>query len=260
MSETGTPYEGGSGSRSTSPSGNDTSRTGTGPTGVRERVTDTAAEAADAGRTMTEDVKEKARDVAHETTAQARGLLDRTRSELDSQARSQQQWVADSLHAMEDELGRMASASRDPGYATDLVRRAGDATGQAARWLEDREPRAILGEIEDFARRRPGVFIALAAGAGLVVGRFLRGMKDASGTGEGHEPAAVNAPAGRPAPASAPAGETTGTVPTAPAVPGDASPDEPPAPTSSESTVRPTIPPPVPPPAPGTQAGGGTHA
>ncbi|MBO0608905.1 hypothetical protein [Myceligenerans salitolerans] len=257
MSETGTPYDGGSGSHFSSTSGSDTGGTGTGSTGVRERVTDTAAQAADAGRSIADDAKDKAREVAHEASEQAHGLLDRTRSELSSQAQSQRQWAVDSLHAMEDELGRMASASRDPGYATDLVRRAGDATGQAARWLEDREPGAILGEVEDFARRRPGMFIALSAGAGLLVGRFLRGMKDANGSSDSasDRPAAAGAPATR---GEAQARRAAGAVPTAPSgVPSAGSQAPPP----ESGAVRPATPPPVPPPAPGgPEYGGGTHA
>jgi hypothetical protein len=34
--------------------------------------------------------------------------------------------------------------------------------------------------MQSFARRRPGVFLALAAGAGLMAGRLTRGMKAAS--------------------------------------------------------------------------------
>ena len=79
----------------------------------------------------------------------------------------------------------MAGGTQDPGYASELVNRAGDATKQVAQWFEDREPAAVLHEIEDFARRRPGLFLAMAAGAGLLVGRFLRSAKDAPSDGSG---------------------------------------------------------------------------
>ena len=48
------------------------------------------------------------------------------------------------------------------GFAYDLARQAGDRFGQAARWLDDREPRDVLEEVKGFARRRPGVFIGIA--------------------------------------------------------------------------------------------------
>ncbi|RHA44441.1 hypothetical protein D1825_01260, partial [Cellulomonas rhizosphaerae] len=36
-----------------------------------------------------------------------------------------------------------------------------------------------LAEVRSFARRRPGTFLLVAAGAGLIVGRLTRALKDA---------------------------------------------------------------------------------
>ena len=44
----------------------------------------------------------------------------------------------------------------------------------------DRKPGQVVDEMQSFARRRPAVFLVLAAGAGLVAGRLTRGLKDAS--------------------------------------------------------------------------------
>ena len=38
----------------------------------------------------------------------------------------------------------------------------------------------MVHEVQSFARRRPTVFLLLAAGAGLVAGRLTRGLKDAT--------------------------------------------------------------------------------
>jgi hypothetical protein len=145
---------------------------------VKERVAETASQVGDAGRETAHDAKERARDVAHEATDRARGLADRARTELSSQAGSQQQKLAGGIRSLGDELSQMAGGTQDPGYASEIVERAGDATKQVAQWFEDREPAAVLREVEDFARRRPGLFLAMAAGAGLLVGRFLRGAKE----------------------------------------------------------------------------------
>ncbi|MFD6139493.1 hypothetical protein [Promicromonospora sp. NPDC060271] len=165
-----------------------TEQTGTETAGVKERAGAAASQLGEAGRETVRDAKERARDVAHEAGDRTRGLLDRTRNELGSQVASQQQHLAGGLRALGDELTQMSSGTQDPGYATDLVQRAGDATGHVAQWFEDREPGDVLHEVEDFARRRPGLFILMAAGAGLLVGRFLRGAKDApSGDASGAE-------------------------------------------------------------------------
>lgn len=180
MSETNVPYGTGAGSqRAWAPggAGGDTGR----DTGVKERAKEAASQVGDAGRETAHDAKERARDVANEAKDRTRGLMDRTRTELSSQLESQQHHLAGGLRALGDELNQMADGTQDPGYATDLVQRAGHASGHAAQWFEDRQPTDVLHEIEDFARRRPGMFVLMAAGAGLLVGRFLRGAKDASG-------------------------------------------------------------------------------
>jgi len=182
MSETNVPYGSGPGSPGVGTS-QGTGESGSAATGVKERASEAASQVGDAGRDVAQDAKEKARDVAHEAKDRARGLVDQTRTELADQARTQQERLAGGLRSLGDELRQMADGTEDPGYATDLVRRAGDATGQVAQWFEDREPSSVLHEVESFARRRPGTFLLLAAGAGLLVGRLVRGMKDAPDTG-----------------------------------------------------------------------------
>lgn len=253
MSETGIPYDGRSG----------TAGTGTGSTDVKDRVKETSAHAADAGRNLAHDAKVKARDVAHEASEQAHDFLDRTRTELGYQAQSQQQRLARGLHSVEEELGQMAGAATDPGYVTELARQAGDVTGQAARWLESREPGAILDEIEDFARRRPGMFIALAAGAGVLVGRFLRGVRDADRTqGDTSAPSGVTPADGTDAPGArtvAPTRLPADPAPTTPVVPEAVPTQEPPYPSSAEGSTWPE-PPSVPPTTPRrTEPGGDLH-
>jgi len=56
----------------------------------------------------------------------------------------------------------------------DVARRAEDA----ATWLDDRDPGSLLEEARGFARRRPGTFLAVAAGLGVVAGRLSRSLVD----------------------------------------------------------------------------------
>jgi hypothetical protein len=55
-----------------------------------------------------------------------------------------------------------------------LVDQAARHSGNAAQWLESREPGDLLDEVKGFARRRPGAFLGIALGAGLLVGRVTR--------------------------------------------------------------------------------------
>lgn len=143
-----------------------------------------AHQAADSGQELLHDVKDEAGGVAAEAAQQARDLLGEARDGLRSQAADQQARAAQGLRSLGDELGRMADAS-DGGLARDLVRDVAGRTGAVAAWLDEREPGDVLGEVADFARRRPGTFLALAAGAGVVVGRLARGLKDAPPSSSG---------------------------------------------------------------------------
>jgi hypothetical protein len=131
--------------------------------------------AAEAGQHVAGVAKEQAATVAAEASAQAKDLLAQTRTELSEQAALQQQRIATGIRALSEELSSMASRSQQPGMATDLVAQASDRAGDLAGWLDARDPGSLVQEVSSFARRRPGAFLALAAGAGLLAGRLTRG-------------------------------------------------------------------------------------
>jgi hypothetical protein len=143
---------------------------------VKNEAAGVGSTAADAGKQVAGTAKEQAGEVAHEARDQARSLMDTTRTEVNEQASTQQRRAADGLRSLSDELRSMASSQQEPGLATDLAHQAADKAGTLATWLQDREPGDVLHELSSFARRRPGTFLALAAGAGVVAGRLTRGM------------------------------------------------------------------------------------
>jgi hypothetical protein len=71
----------------------------------------------------------------------------------------------------------MASKSDQDGLASALAEQASRQTGTVAHWLAEREPGSLVGELKDFARAKPGTFLAVAAGIGLVAGRMTRGVQ-----------------------------------------------------------------------------------
>lgn len=148
---------------------------------AKEQAASVGQGAAGAGQHVASVAKDQAQNVVAEAGTQARNLVDQTRSELTSQAAAQQQRLASGLRALGDELHSMSQHSGDDGVATDLARQASGRSHDIASWLDDREPGRLLRDVEDFARRRPAAFLAIAAGAGLMVGRLGRGLKDSSG-------------------------------------------------------------------------------
>ncbi len=125
---------------------------------------------------MAETAKAEAANVASEAKANAKDLLYQARSDLTDQAGAQQQKVANGLRSVSDELHAMAQASDQPGVATDLVRQAAERSSAVAAWLDGRDPGSLLNEVKSFARQRPGTFLLLAAGAGVLAGRLTRSL------------------------------------------------------------------------------------
>jgi phytoene dehydrogenase-like protein len=136
--------------------------------------------AADAGQHVAGVAKDQAANVASEATQQAKNLLDQTTSELREQAAAQQQQIAAGIRSLSSELASMADRSDQSGTASDLVRQASQQTEKIASWLDERDPGSLVQEVSSFARRRPGAFLAIAAGAGLLAGRLTRGAVDAA--------------------------------------------------------------------------------
>ena len=155
-----------------------TSGNGNGSTtdAAKEQAAQVADTAKEAGVQVTDAVKEQAGQVAAEAKQQAKQLLSQAQSELSEQAATTQHRVSEGLHALADELSGMARNSEQDGVATDLARQAADRARSAAGWLADRDPGSLLDEVRAFARRKPGTYLALALGAGVVAGRLTRGL------------------------------------------------------------------------------------
>ena len=134
-----------------------------------------AGGAADAASHVAGVAKEQAGQVTAEATRQVKHLVGQAQSELSSQASSQQERAASGLRSVGEQLSAMANGSGGPGVAADLAKQAADKVHEVAGWLENKEPADLLADVRAYARRRPGMFLAIALGAGVVAGRLVRG-------------------------------------------------------------------------------------
>jgi hypothetical protein len=130
--------------------------------------------------------KGEAKQVAYEAKEKARNLMSELGDDVRGQAHTQQQRVASGLRSIGEELSSMARNSDQSGTATNLVSGAADRAHSVAGWLENRDPGSLLDEVKRFARQRPGAFLAIAAGAGVLAGRLTKGLTaDSGGSGSG---------------------------------------------------------------------------
>jgi hypothetical protein len=120
--------------------------------------------------------KDEASSVIGEAKWQAKDLYAQTQRELKDQANSQQQRLAGGLRSVSDDLNSLASGQQTSGMAADLVRQVSGRLSTASTWLGDRDPGTLLQEVKQYARRKPGTFIIIAAAAGIVAGRLTRAL------------------------------------------------------------------------------------
>jgi hypothetical protein len=159
MSSTTTPGTGTTGSSS----GTDESMLQHGTQVLKEHAGTTATTA-----------KQEAASVVESATTHARSLLGTAGDELREQSRSQADRLRELLGQASEEFGRMAEQGDATTPAGRTVRTLADATGQLSRRLEEGGPDGVMSDVSGFARRRPGVFLAVSAAAGFAVGRLAR--------------------------------------------------------------------------------------
>jgi hypothetical protein len=174
------------GGRSQSRSGQAASSDSPSTTDVaREETVGVGRTAVDTGEQVAQTAAQQAKQVASETGRQARDLLNEGLEQVRNQAGEGQKKAAAGLHTVADQLHEMAESSSSSGVASDLTRQAAQRAHDAASWLEAREPAELLDEVRNFARRRPGLFLAGSALAGILVGRLTKGAVTADRGGSG---------------------------------------------------------------------------
>lgn len=117
-----------------------------------------------------------------EAGRQAKELVGRVQVQLGEQAGAQQKNLVAGLKALADELKSMSTSADAPGVASDVARQASERTSAVAGWLDGKEPAAIVDDMTTFARQRPGMFLGLAAGTGVIAGRLTRGLQAQAGS------------------------------------------------------------------------------
>ena len=190
--------------------------------GAPARAGQVTEAARDEVQSVAGDVREEASAVASEAKAQARNVLDETRTALRSQARQGSDRTAGALDNLSSQFRALASGDREgAGELGRYADRASEQLHAAAQQIGSRGFDGLIDDVQSFARRRPGVFLAVAAASGFAVGRLFRGAQAASsaspaGDGNGDRTRAIGesyAPIVSGGSAALPAGPEGGTTP-----------------------------------------------
>ena len=134
-------------------------------------------------------VRSQADQVKGELAGQARELLEETRGQLQSQADQQAFRVARALFQVGGQAVALADGRPDQaGPLADYAEQAATWLDRCASHIEDRGIEGLATDVVDFARRRPGMFLAGAAVVGFGVGRLIRsGAVSTDGNGQYEE-------------------------------------------------------------------------
>ncbi len=160
---------------------------------VKDQASDLSHSSVQSGKHVASVAQEQASGVAAEAGRQGRDLLRQAQDRLGEQSAQGQQRLATGLLSLSDELRSMADASGHGGMAADLAHGAASRVRDAGQWLDGRKPGDVMDEVQSFARRKPAVFLVLAAATGLVAGRLTRGLKDANSGSSTATPAFADA-------------------------------------------------------------------
>jgi len=199
-----------------------TSPPGSGKAAVaKDAASDVASTAVENARSVAADAGTQVKAVATQAKEHVQSLATQTRSELLSQADTKGQQAASSLRTLSQQLtaltdGRPGDAGPLPHY----LHEAREKVSTLAERIEQGGPQGVLDDLTTFARRRPGMFLLGAVGAGFVVGRMVRAGAAAASEHSHDQPRRADSGTTQSplsvSPAALPdAGATVPTVPTA---------------------------------------------
>jgi len=194
LTATGSGTGSASGSSDPADSGSGSTDSGSSGSGkadaAKSAASDVAGDAKEQAANVAGTAKEQAANGASEVSDHARQLFGQASGTLKDQAADQQQKAASGLRTIGDHLGKMADNDDEQGLAAKVVRDLSNRAGSVAGYLEGRDPGSLVDEVKSFAARRPGTFIAIAAGAGILAGRLAKALtteikheKEAEATG-----------------------------------------------------------------------------
>jgi hypothetical protein len=128
---------------------------------------------------MAQQASERVREQASHAVGQAQEHAQAFLSEQKVVAADHIEGVARVLHDTVDQLRQ-----RSPGAVTDYAELAVGSLDSVASALREQDVRSLVGQVEDFARRQPVLFVAGSVAIGFALARFLKSSSRA-GYGQG---------------------------------------------------------------------------
>ena len=132
---------------------------------AKAQAQDAAQEAKHRAGDVKDQVKAQAQDARHRAEDAAKKGFEQGKGRVASQVNSVAQAFRKTGEQLRDE---------DQGDLAGYTERIADQVEKVSGYLEGKDLRAVIGDVETFARQRPGLFVGGALVVGLAAARFLR--------------------------------------------------------------------------------------
>ena len=130
--------------------------------------------AREAGQAVAETAKDEGRAVVDSAKQETARLASEASAELRKQGDEQTHRIADRVRDIGQQLDGVQRGEAPSGAVATVLSEAADRANRLAARLDEGGIDGVTGEMKDFARRRPGIFLLSAFGLGIVAGRTLR--------------------------------------------------------------------------------------
>ena len=145
-------------------------------------------EAAGSGRRVKETAKDQAVAAKDEAAHQAKDLLGQLKDDVQGYVGPQQERLASTVRSVSNEVNAISQGKKpETDYVSGLLGNVSGTVDSFAASLENKNAEDLLGDVRRFAARRPGTFLAIAAGIGLLAGRATRSAKDSDEIGNNND-------------------------------------------------------------------------
>lgn len=156
----------------------------TGETAMAE-ASATAGQTKQAAGQVAATAAQQAKDVAGEVRQQAGSAVQDLRSRAVDEAEGQTRRAAGVLRQWAQDLSELAEKAPGDSPARGVVAQVADRGHRAADYVDKQGAEGIIGDLQNFARRRPGLFLGGALLAGLVAGRLGKVAGKVAQSGDG---------------------------------------------------------------------------
>jgi vacuolar-type H+-ATPase subunit H len=156
---------------------------------ARAETSATVDQARQAAGQVASTAVQQAKEVADEARQQASSVVQDLRSRAMDEAEGQTRRAAGVLRQWARDLSDLAENAPGDSPARSVVAQVADRGHRAADYVDKQGVEGIVGDLQRFARRRPGMFLGGALLAGLAMGRLGKVAGQVAQSGDGGQSA-----------------------------------------------------------------------